>query len=314
MMKKLISIVTPVYNEEESIGLFYKELTSVVQGLDQYEFEIIFVVDKCSDNSLGLLINIAEHDPRVIVIGLSRRFGHQMSLVAGIDQCSGDACIMMDSDLEHPPNLIPLLLEKYEEGFDVVHTKREYAQKNNFLRSSISKLYYRFLNSLSEEDLGENSADYRLISRKVIDVFVNKVREHNQYLRGLFRWVGFCQTEVPFSSDTRHAGKSKYSFRRKMQLGLDGVISFSKVPLKASIIIGIIVAFCGLVYGIYNIVLYFTNASLPQGWTTLVVLVLLIGGLILFMLGVIGLYISGIFDETKNRPLYIIEHLYQNIQ
>jgi len=306
-MKKLISIVAPVFNEEESIGFFYKELSDVLEGLDQYSFEIIFVVDKCSDNTLEILINIAKQDARVIVVGLSRRFGHQMSLVAGIDQCSGDACIMMDSDLEHPPAFIPNILEKYEEGFDIVHTKREYVKGVGFFKSITSKIFYKFLNSLSDEKLGENSADFRLISRKVIDVFNSKVREHNQYLRGLFRWVGFNQTEIAFTSGMRQAGDSKYGIGRMIQLGLDGMVSFSKAPLRASIILGIIVALIGAAYGIYNIVMYFTAASLPQGWTTLVSLVLLIGGLLLFILGIIGLYISAIFDESKNRPLYIIE-------
>ena len=309
-MKKLISIVTPVYCEEECISLFHEELTNVMESLEQYDFEIIYVVDKSKDNTLGILIGIADRDARVTVIGLSRRFGHQMSLVAGMDRCAGDACIMMDSDLEHPPAFIPFLLEKFEEGFDVVHTKREYARKTGVFKASSSKLFYRFLNRLSEEDLGEDSADFRLVSRKVVEVFNRKVREHNQYLRGLFRWVGFHQTEVSFVSGTRQAGKSKYGIGKLLKLGMDGVVSFSKAPLKASIVFGIVVALIGVGYGVYNIIQYFVDTSLPEGWTTLVILVLLIGGLILFILGIIGLYISAIFDEVKNRPLYIIECLY----
>ncbi|MDL2238313.1 glycosyltransferase family 2 protein [Christensenellaceae bacterium OttesenSCG-928-K19] len=308
-MKK-ISIVSPVYNEEAGIRFFHSALLDELNRLPEYEFEIIYVVDKCKDNSLGILSEIAEKERNVIVIGLSRRFGHQMSLVAGLDACSGDACIMMDCDMEHPPSFIETLLKKYEEGFDVIHTRRVYSQRVGFFKRTSSKLFYKLLNKLSTEDLGQDSADFRLVSRKVIDVFNQKVREHNQYLRGLFRWVGFKQTEMEFQAGERMAGASNYRMKTLMSLATDGIVSFSKIPLRISIVLGVICATIGLVYGIYSVVSYFIDPTLPAGWTSTIIFLLLIGGILLLVLGIIGVYIGAIFDEVKNRPLYIVEVVY----
>jgi Glycosyltransferases involved in cell wall biogenesis len=246
----------------------------------------------------------------VRVLGLSRRFGHQMSLVAGIDACTGDAAVMMDCDMEHPPELIPRLLEKYESGCDVVHTIRKYNKNVSAFKALPSRLFYRVLNLLTTEKFSENAADFRLISRKVIDVFKRDIREHNQFLRGLFKWVGFEQAEVPFVSGVRRTGVSQYTFKRLVKFATQGIVSFSKLPLQISVIIGVVFAVTGLAYGIYNIFAYFFSPHLPEGWTTIVTLLLFLGGLQLIVLGVIGEYISAIFDEVKNRPLYVVDERY----
>ena len=310
-MKKRVSVILPVYNEADGILAFHRALSAVLETLeDRYEFEILYVVDKCRDDSLSILKKLAEISRGVRVLGLSRRFGHQMSLVAGIDACTGDAAIMMDSDMEHPPELIPKLLEKYEQGYDVVHTIRSYNRKTSILKQLPSKLFYKFLNLLSQEKFSEDAADYRLISLKVIEVFKRDIREHNQFLRGLFKWVGFEQAEVPFVSGVRHAGVSKYTFKRLVKFAAQGIVSFSKLPLQLSVVLGTVFAIAGVIYGIFNICMYFFSTNLPEGWTTIVTLLLFMGGLQLIILGVIGEYISAIFDEVKDRPLYVVEHRY----
>jgi polyisoprenyl-phosphate glycosyltransferase len=306
-MKKLISIILPVYNEAAGILAFHDALTRVLSNLEhQYDFEIIYVVDKCKDESLLLLKDVAAKSKDVRVLGLSRRFGHQMSLIAGIDACMGDAAIMMDCDMEHPPELIPTLLDKYAAGYDVVHTIRKYNKNISIFKVLPSKLFYRFLNKLTTEKFSENAADFRLVSKKVIDVFKRDIREHNQFLRGLFKWVGFEQTEVPFISGVRQTGVSQYTFKRLINFAVQGIVSFSKLPLHISVVFGVVFAIVGVIYGIYNICAYFFTPHIPEGWTTIVTLLLFMGGLQLIILGVIGEYISSIFDEVKNRPLYVV--------
>lgn len=306
-MKK-ISVILPVYKEEEVIANFHRELFAVLDPLTGlYTFEVIYVVDRSGDNTLEILKKIAEREERVRVLALSRRFGHQMSLVAGLDACTGDAAIMMDCDLEHPPALIPEMLQQHEVGFDIVNTRRNYSQKVSFGKKISSALYYKVLNSLSSEKMGEGYADFRLVSRPVIDVFSKGIREHNQYLRGLFSWVGFSQTTVEFTSGVRTEGKSKYSLNKLVNFAAEGLISFSKLPLKISLGIGMAFAVVAVLYGIYAVLQFFITGQLPQGWASTIALIGFTSGVQLVVLGVIGLYIGGIFDEVKNRPLYIVE-------
>lgn len=310
-MARRISVILPVYNEAAGILAFHRALTDVLAGLaDRYAFEIVYVVDRCRDDSLAILRGVAEASENVRVLGLSRRFGHQMSLIAGLDACTGDAAVMMDCDMEHPPELIPTLLEKFEQGYDVVHTVRRYNRKVSPFKVLPSKLFYKTLNALTEEKFSEDAADFRLVSRKVIDVFKTGIREHNQFLRGLFKWVGFEQTEVPFISGVRQAGVSQYTLKRLLAFASQGIVSFSKAPLHLSVAIGVLFAVAGALYGVYNILAFFFTPQIPEGWTTIVTLLLFIGGLQLILLGVIGEYISSIFDEVKNRPLYVVEKRY----
>jgi len=310
-MKK-ISIILPVYNEAEVIKDFSDKLFAELDALsDRYNFEVLYCVDKSSDDTKSIVKAICEEKPGVTTyIGFSKRFGHQMALVAGMDHSTGDAAIMMDCDLEHPPSLIPVLLDRFEEGFDVVHTHREYNEKTSIIKKGTSNLFYKLLSTLSSLKLEEGSADFRLISRKVIDVFKFSIREQHQFLRGLFQWVGFEQCTVLFSSGIRGGGKSKYSVRRLFSFALNGITSFSKLPLTISAIIGFIVAIFGVIYGIYTIVVFFTDGSVPSGWPSTASLIAFLGGLQLTVLGILGRYIGEIFDEVKKRPLYIVEEMY----
>jgi dolichol-phosphate mannosyltransferase len=309
---KTISIILPVYNEETIIKKFSDELFAVLDGLgDKYLFEVLYCVDKSTDNTKNIVKTICKIRHEAVFIGLTRRFGQQMSLVAGMDRCTGDAAVMMDCDLEHPPSLIPTLLQKYEQGYDVVHTLREYNQKVNWFKKKTSGLFYSMLSLLSTIKLDAGSADYRLISRRCLDVFKSSIREQNQFLRGLFRWVGFNQCTVKFVSGHRSGGRGKYPMRRLLSFAINGIISFSKLPLLASAFTGIIVALLGFIYGIYTIIVGFINKSIPQGWSSTVSLIAFLGGLQLASLGILGRYIGEIFDEVKRRPLYIIEEEYR---
>lgn len=309
-MKK-VNIILPVYNEAEIIEDFNSELFKTINALkDKYTFEVIYVVDKGSDNTYEIIKGLCNDYKHIRSLLLSRRFGHQLSLVAGMDRSDGDAVIMMDCDLEHPPGLIPKLLEKYEEGYDIVYTKRTYHNDISFIKKLASKWFYKLISKITDIDINADSADFRLISKRVLNIFQNNIREQNQFLRGLFPWVGFNHTVVEFNSDSRKKGKSKYTLRRLFNFAISGIISFSKVPLKISILIGLIISLLSIIYGIISILAYFISNKVPQGWTSLVVAVSFLGGLQLITLGIIGEYIGGIFDEVKKRPLYIVEEEY----
>ncbi|MBF0518536.1 MAG: glycosyltransferase family 2 protein [Nitrospirae bacterium] len=310
-MLKKINIVAPVYNEEAVISDFNEALFSILDSMkEKYNFEVIYVLDKCTDNTISILKQLSEQNENIKVVALSSRFGHQMSLVAGMDRCDGDAVIMMDSDLQHPPAVIPSLLNKYEEGYNIVHTNRITVEDISFIRALASKWFYWFINYISSVNMGANSADFRLISKEVLTVFKNQIREHNQFLRGLFHWVGFNDTVVSFEAAQRTKGKSKYNILRLITFAIDGIVSFSKTPLKLSVFIGFIMSVASFLHGIFALVVFLMNKTLPSGWTTLVVLISFIGGLQLIFLGIIGEYIAGIFDEVKKRPLYIVEKEY----
>lgn len=313
-MKK-INIIAPVYNEAEVIANFHSELFKVIDLLqNRYQFEVVYVLDKSTDDSLTILKKICENAKHTRLIALSKRFGHQMSLVAGMDKCDGDAVIMMDSDLEHPPEVILHLLGEFEKGYDIVNTKRTYGGETSFLKKFLSGLFYRMVSAISYVKINEGFADFRLISNKVLKVFQGHIREQNQFLRFLFPWVGFDQVSVEFVSDKRKAGKSKYNYWRLINFAIIGAISFSKTPLRISVIAGLILSVLSIIYGIYSLLQYIFGSTIPQGWTSLIILISFIGGFQLIALGIIGEYIGSIFDEAKKRPLYIIEEEYRSSQ
>lgn len=307
-MKPSLTVISPVYNEEPVIADFYAELRRVLNGLiDRYESTILFVVDKSTDATMDVLKGIAASDPAVRVLLLSSRFGHQMSLLAGIDHADADAVIMMDSDLQHPPALITVLLDQFEKGYEIVYTVREDTPEIGFLKRFTSKMFYRLINRISQVPINESAADFRLISRRVADIFKTRIRERNQFLRGLFSWIGFKSIGVAFPVGVRRAGTSKYSLGRMARFGVEGILSFSKRPLQAAVYLGFLFALFGLVYAFVTFVQYFIYASLPSGWTTLTILISMFSGVQLIFLGILGEYIGAIFDEVKARPHYLVE-------
>lgn len=308
-MKKL-SVIAPVFNEEDVINEFYQELAAELDRLSgRYDGEMIFVVDACPDRSLEILRGIAKNDRRVKVIALSSRFGHQMALVAGIDHAYGDAVVMLDSDLQHPPSVITDMLAEFEKGYDIVFTIRNDPRGTGLFKKLSSRMYYAIINRFSEISILENAADFRLISARVARIFQTQIRERNQFVRGLMSWVGFRRVGIPFVGQHRGGGRTKYSLTRLLRFGTHGIVSFSKKPLQAAVIVGFGFACFSFLVGFFSLFDYFHRANLPSGWTTLVILISGFSGVHLMFLGVIGEYIGAIFDEVKARPHYIVEEM-----
>jgi polyisoprenyl-phosphate glycosyltransferase len=305
-----IDIVLPVFNEEDGIAVFHEALSAVLKTLaPKYRFNVIYVLDRSRDNSLNALRRIAANDPRVTVLHLSRRFGHQMSLIAGLDHASGDASILMDCDMQHPPLLIPELLERFEQGDDVVQAIRIYDADIHAGKKWTSHLFYKIQNWLSPIEIPVGAADFRLVSRKVRAVFQGSIREQNQFLRGLFQWVGFRQSTIEFVSPARRAGVTKYRILNLLAFSLTGITSFSKIPLRAAAVLGFVISALSVLYGLFAIAVYLTVGHLPRGYTSLIVTISFVGGLELTVLGILGEYLGAVFDEVKRRPLYIIDEV-----
>jgi len=308
MVKLKLAVIAPVFNEEEVIEHYHVRTQQVLSSLQDVDASILYVVDRCTDNTLDVLREIVADDPGSRVIALSSRFGHQMSLLAGIENSlNADAIIMMDSDLQHPPELIPELIEKFRQGFDVVYTTRQDTEEVGRLRKVVGNLFYRVLGKLSTIPINANAADFRLISNRVAKNLSANFQERNMFLRGLFSWMGFQQVGVKYVAEKRLAGQSKYSFLRMVQLAMAGLLSFSTKPLQMSIFVGISFATLAFALIIAAVIKYFVVQSIPSGWTTLVVLLLLFSGIQLIVLGIIGAYIGGIYEEVKGRPRYIID-------
>ena len=307
--KQSLTIICPVFNEAEVVEYFYESLSDTLHLInDEFSIKILFVVDKSTDNSYEILSDISLKDTRVQVLGLSTRFGHQMSLVAGIDHSDSDIVIMMDSDLQHPPSLIPELIDQYKKGYEVVFTIRKEPKDSSILKRTGSKLFYKIMSWMAEVPLSPGQADYRLISKNVANVFKNQIRERNQFLRGLFSWVGFKRIGVEFSPDERLHGSSKYSFTTMYRFAFQGLTSFSKKPLQYAIFVGALLSAFAFLQICFVLVQYFFSDTMVSGFATLAILISLFGGIQLVFMGVIGEYIGSIFDEVKARPLYIVEN------
>jgi len=313
LQKIKLRIIVPIFNEQDVLHHFHQRVRAVLDSLDKVDGTILYVLDKSTDESLAVLTDIVAKDQCTEVLSMSSRFGHQMALIAGIENSlDADAIIMMDGDLQHPPELIPELLSEHEKGFDVVYTVRTDTEKIGFIRKLIGKAFYALLGRISNVPINANAADFRLISARVARVIGNNVKEQNVFLRGLFSWVGFKQSRVNYIAEQRAAGESKYSFQRMMQLALAGILSFSTRPLRLGMILGLIFAVLALVLLIFTILSYFMESSIPSGWTTIVVLLLFFNALQLFVIGIIGVYVGAIYDETKARPRYIVEEVLTN--
>ena len=304
---KLISIVVPCYNEQEVFGETYKRLTETFEQLDKnkYHYEIIFVNDGSKDNTLEQIQNVIKQDPRVKGINFSRNFGHQIAITAGLDNCKGDAAVVIDADLQDPPTVILEMVKKWEEGYDVIFGKRSARAGESTFKLLTAKWFYRFINRLSDVDMPLDTGDFRLMDRNALDQFLS-MRETYRFVRGMVAWIGFKQTFVEYDRESRFAGTTKYPLKKMLRLASDAILSFSNTPLKIATFVGFItsiVAFFGILYSLY--MRLFTD-NFVEGWTLLMISVLLIGGIILLVLGIIGEYVGRIYGEIKQRPLYII--------
>jgi dolichol-phosphate mannosyltransferase len=299
-----LSVIVPLYNEEEVIGESYRQLKTVLDGTGE-TYEMIFVNDGSRDKTWSMALALASEDPNLKLISFSRNFGHQTAITAGMDAAGGGAIVVIDADLQDPPEIIPKMLDRWREGYQVVYGLRTKRKGESFFKKATAKMFYRFLNVLSDVDLPNDTGDFRLIDRAVCEA-LKSLPERNRYVRGLVSWVGFKQTAVEYVREERFAGETKYPLRRMLALAGDALTSFSYKPLKLSIFIGSIISLLGFAYGLVVIYKRIFLDNLGQGWATLVCLTLFFNGIILIMLGIIGQYIGRIYDETKARPLYIV--------
>lgn len=304
---KLISIIVPCYNEQEVFSETYARLTETFAALDasRYSYEIIFVNDGSRDNTMLQIQDAVARDSRVKGINFSRNFGHQIAITAGLDNCKGDAAVVIDADLQDPPQVILEMIQKWEEGYDVVFGKRRERAGESAFKLLTAKWFYRFINRLSDVDIPLDTGDFRLMDRKALDQFLS-MREVYRFVRGMVAWIGFRQTFVEYDRESRFAGETKYPLKKMMRLASDAILSFSNTPLKVATLIGFLTsigAFIGILYALY---MRLVAEIFVEGWTLLMISVLMIGGIILLVLGIIGEYVGRIYGEIKRRPLYII--------
>ena len=304
-MKK-IDIVVPCYNESENIRPLYQAIKDVfTKELPAYDFNLLLVNDGSKDTSLLVLQQLAKEDERVKYLSFSRNFGHQLAVKAGLDHAFAPAVISMDADLQHPPTLIPTLIRKWEEGAQVVATLRTYPEEISKKKRKSSQQFYKLLNLLSDIEIKEGSADFRLLDQAVVEV-IRHMRENEPFLRGMVPWVGFTQVYVPYTAQARYAGETKYTIKKMFQLALSGVTSFSVNPLYFAVFLGFFFSLLSVLYVPY-VIYSFLNGSEISGWASLIMTIVFFGGLQLIILGIIGVYIGKIFTQTKERPAYIIQ-------
>ncbi len=306
-MKK-VSVIVPMYYEEEVAEECYKRLKKVLEGLsEKYLYEIIFINDGSKDKTLNILENIAQDNKNVKVISFSRNFGHQCAVTAGLKYITGDAIVIIDADLQDPPELIPEMLKLWEDGNEVIYGKRKSRKGESKFKLLTASMFYKTLNALSDVEIPKDTGDFRLVDRKVVEV-INSLPEHNKFLRGLFSWVGFKQIPFEYERKERVAGKTKYPLSKMLKLAQDGIFSFSTKPLRIVGTMGIISILISIIILIYSILSYIFNWNdLASGWTSMMVTMTFLGGMILISLWMIGEYVGRIYDETKRRPEYIIE-------
>lgn len=300
-----ISIVVPVYNEEKSIRLMYDRLCKSIGSFTQ-NFEIIFVNDGSRDNSFLELLKLSQEDKRVYYINFSRNFGHQIAVTAGLDKTSGNAVVIIDGDLQDPPEVIPEMYAKHKEGFEVVYGLRAKRKGESWFKKITAKYFYRILKSITSINIPVDTGDFRLIDRKIVEC-LKLMPEQNKFLRGQIAWLGFRQTSVTFERDERQFGETGYPFSKMLKFALDGITGFSDVPLQFVTKTGIFISFVSFLIILYAIFSHFVLERTITGWTSLIISSMFIGGVQLISVGIIGEYISRINKNVQNRPLYIID-------
>jgi len=298
------SFVIPVFNERESLSELWRRLAALLESLDG-EAEVLFIDDCSFDGSHELLLEIQRRDPRCKVVRLARNFGHQIAITAGLDFALGEAVIVMDADLQDPPEVVPDLIARWREGYEVVYAIREQREGEAWLKRTTARWFYRVLRRLASVQMPVDTGDFRLVDRQALDAF-RSMRERSRYVRGMFTWVGFRQTGVLYKRPERFAGEPKYSFRKSLRLAVDGIVSFSDAPLRLALVWGFVFSAVSFFVGIAAIVAKLAGAFVVPGWASILVVVSFLGGIQLMLMGMLGLYIGRIYEEVKLRPLYIV--------
>lgn len=302
----MVTILVPAYNEEEVLYMLYDRLKKIMDENSKYDFEILFVNDGSKDNSLKIMQELREKDKRVCYLNLSRNFGKETGMIAGMDYSNGDAVIIIDADLQDPPELIPEMLKYWEEGYDDIYAKRRSRQGETWLKKFTSTMYYKVLQAFTKIQIQKDTGDFRLLDRRCVEA-LKSIRESQRYTKGLFSWIGYNKKEILYDRDPRAAGKTKWNYKKLVDLSIDGITSFTTSPLRWSAILGIIVSIIGFIYMIYIIIKTMAFGVDVPGYASTMVVILFLGGVQLIFLGVIGEYLGRAFYETKGRPLYFID-------
>ena len=303
-MKK-ITIIIPAYNEEESLPHLYERLEKLMSSMEHYEFEILFVNDGSKDNTINLIKEYREKDNRISYVDFSRNFGKEIAMVAGLDYATGDCVIFMDADLQDPPELIPELVKYWEEGYDDVYAKRNSRKGETWLKKFTSKMYYRVLQHLTNVPIQQDTGDFRLLDRRCVNA-LRKMRESQRNSKSMFSWIGYKKKEVLYDRDPRIAGKTKWNYKKLVDLAIDGITSFTTSPLRISTYISIPTFIVLFVYFVYVIAKCIVTSTMIQAYQAIILLILFFSGVQILLFGIIGEYLGRIFNESKDRPLYLV--------
>jgi glycosyltransferase involved in cell wall biosynthesis len=308
-MKK-ITLIIPSYNEEEVLATLYKRINDLAASTTNYRFEFLFINDGSKDSTLEIIKGLAEKDRRVAYIDLSRNFGKEIAMFAGFEHAKGDAAVIIDADLQDPPELIPQMISFWEEGYSDVYARRSSRAGETWLKKKSSEMYYRILQSSTHIPIQIDTGDFRLLDRRCVDALSN-LRESQRNTKAMYSWIGYKKKEISYARDPRAAGKTKWNYRKLLNLAVDGITSFTTAPLRASTILGLIVSSIAFIYIIVVIVRTLLGIKYVPGYPSLMAVVLFLGGVQLLSLGIIGEYIGRIFIETKNRPLYFMDEYHE---
>lgn len=303
---KLVTILIPAYNEEQVILQLYERLSQVATAICDYEFELLFVNDGSQDNTLNVIRDLGGKDTRVSFVNLSRNYGKEIAMMAGFDYAKGDAVVIMDADLQHPPELIPSMLEYWELGYEDVYAKRVKREGESWLKKFTSRKYYQILQKTTNIPVMADAGDFRLLDRRCIEA-LKKMRESQRYTKGMYSWIGFRKKEIEYTASPRVGGTTKWNYAKLIDLALEGITSFTTFPLRLSTIFGFITSMCSFLYLFYIIVKTLLYGADVSGYPSIMVIILFLGGIQLISLGIIGEYLGRIFNETKNRPLYFVD-------
>ncbi|MEA5099048.1 MAG: glycosyltransferase family 2 protein [Bacteroidales bacterium] len=301
-MKK-VSLLIPAYNEEKVLQLLYQRIKAIIDNLNQYEWEVLFINDGSRDSTLAVLYSIRNQDNRINVLDLSRNYGKEVAMLAGFDYVKGDAVIILDADLQDPPELIPQMLEQWELGYDDVYAKRNSRKGETFIKKKTSQWFYKILQKSTDIPIQLNTGDFRLLDKSCVKA-LKQIREANRYTKGMFSWIGYNKKEILFDRDPRAAGETKWNYLKLFSLAIEGITSFTTKPLRISTFIGGIISVLSFIYAIYMLYDTIVYGNDVKGYPSLLVTILFLGGIQLLSLGILGEYIARIFIETKNRPTY----------
>jgi glycosyltransferase involved in cell wall biosynthesis len=300
----LLSVVVPAYNEEDVLVEFHRRLSAVLNDIEA-QSEVVYINDGSKDSTLDIMRSLKEQDERVAILDLSRNFGKEIALTAGIDHTQGDAVVVIDADLQDPPELIAEMFEQWKEGYDTVYAKRIRRDGESVVKKTTSYLFYRLMQSIGRVQIPEDTGDFRILSRRAVDA-LKELREQHRFMKGLFTWIGFSQKAIPYERDPRYAGETKWNYWRLWNLAIEGITSFTTVPLSYATYTGFITAFFSMLYGFYMIIRTVIFGNPVPGYPSLMVTVLFLGGIQLFAIGIVGEYLGRVFNETKGRPLYFV--------